>query len=253
MACESWQDKLAAYVDGELSSAEATEFSRHARSCSHCAADVLENVRMKRAIANAGKAYAPRAEFRARMMREILPQRRKSRPSLRRLWVALAVPAALAVVFAIGFVWYPGKDSPERARVYSELIDSHVATLASATPVDVISTDRHTVKPWFEGRIPFSFNLPELQGTEFTLIGGKVAYLRQTPGAHLIYRIGKHEISVFIFPQQQRDDGIFPSKPSSDFSFNIQSWTKGKLRYFVIGDVGSEDLGNLSKLLRNAT
>ena len=76
--------------------------------------------------------------------------------------------------------FYVGRESARRQRVFSELADLHVSALASATPVDVISTDRHTVKPWFQGRIPFSFNLPELQGSEFTLIGGRVTYLAQT-------------------------------------------------------------------------
>jgi anti-sigma factor RsiW len=250
MACEIWQDKLAAYVDGELSSGEAREFGQHARHCSNCSTDVLDSVRMKRAIAIAGKAYSPSSEFRAKMMKSLMPPQRTS---AWRVWRPLAVPAVLAIAFAVGIAMYAGKGSSDQARIYSELTDSHVATLASASPVDVISTDRHTVKPWFEGRIPFSFNLPELQGTEFTLLGGKVAYLHQTPGAHLIYRLRKHEISVFIFPDQQQSGRHFPSKPASDFSFNIQSWEKGQLRYFLIGDVASEDLESLSKLLRDAT
>ena len=183
-------------------------------------------------------------------MKSMVPTRR---PSLLRSWRPLAVPLVLALALALVVAAYLGKTSSERTRIYSELTDSHVATLASASPVDVISTDRHTVKPWFEGRIPFSFNLPELQGTEFSLIGGKVAYLKQTPGAHLIYRLRKHEISVFIFPDRQENGSAFASTPVSDFSFNIQSWTKGQLRYFVIGDVSSEDLDSLSKLLRDAT
>jgi anti-sigma factor RsiW len=250
MACELWQDRLAPYVDGELSSAEAAEFGQHARQCVTCTADVLESVRMKRLVAVAGRAYTPSSEFRVKMMKSMMPTQR---PSLLRSWRPLAVPLVLALALALAVAAYLGKTSSERTRIYSELTDSHVATLASASPVDVISTDRHTVKPWFEGRIPFSFNLPELQGTEFSLIGGKVAYLKQTPGAHLIYRLRKHEISVFIFPDRQQNGGFLATKTTSDFSFNIQSWTKGQLRYFVIGDVSTEDLASLSKLLRDAT
>src|SRR5579863_78943 len=87
-------------------------------------------------------------------------------------------------------------------QVFGELVDQHVATLASLSPVDVVSTDRHTVKPWFQGRIPFTFDLPELQNSEFSLLGGRMAYLEQTPGAQLIYKIRKHEISVFVFQEQ---------------------------------------------------
>jgi anti-sigma factor RsiW len=81
-----------------------------------------------------------------------------------------------------------------------ELADLHVATLASATnPVDVVSTDRHTVKPWFQGKLPFSFNLPEMQNSPLKLIGGRLAYFQQSLGAQLLFEIRKHRISVFIF------------------------------------------------------
>jgi len=88
-----------------------------------------------------------------------------------------------------------GRDLAYRDHVFSEIADLHVSTLASSSPVDVISTDRHTVKPWFQGKIPFAFNLPELQNSEFTLIGGRMTYLDQTPGAHLIY-----DARSIIFP-----------------------------------------------------
>ncbi len=89
----------------------------------------------------------------------------------------------------------------------SELVDQHVATLASSNPVDVVSTDRHTVKPWFEGKIPFTFNLPDLQGSPFALAGGRVAYVKQSPGAELIFRIRQHQISVFIFQERALERG----------------------------------------------
>jgi anti-sigma factor RsiW len=127
-----------------------------------------------------------------------------------------------------------------------------VAALASTNPVDVVSTDRHTVKPWFEGKIPFTFNLPELQNSDFTLVGGRVTYLGQASGAELIYRIRKHEISVFIFQDRAGDLASVPSSPIQAFSFHMESWVKNGLRYFVVGDVGNDDLESLSKLLREA-
>jgi anti-sigma factor RsiW len=127
-----------------------------------------------------------------------------------------------------------------------------VATLASGSPVDVVSTDRHTVKPWFQGKLPFSFNLPELQGTDFTLVGGRVTYLAQSPGAHLIYRLRQHEISVFIFQDRGNETAASASAPISMLSFTVESWTKNGLRYFVVGDVGAQDIESLSKLLRDA-
>ena len=76
------------------------------------------------------------------------------------------------------------------------MADLHVSDLASANPYDVVSSDRHTVKPWFQGKIPFAFNLPEFAGTEFTLLGGRLVYLHQQPAAQLVVGVGKHRISV---------------------------------------------------------
>jgi anti-sigma factor RsiW len=118
--------------------------------------------------------------------------------------------------------------------------------------VDVVSSDRHTVKPWFEGKIPFSFNLPELQGSPFELVGGRVSYLEQSPGAELIFRVRKHLISVFIFQDRAIPAGFSASEAMDARSFHLESWTKGGLRYFVIGDASPEDLRALRDLLRNA-
>jgi anti-sigma factor RsiW len=122
------------------------------------------------------------------------------------------------------------------------LADLHVTTLASANPVDVISSDRHTVKPWFQGRLPFSFNLPDLAGTPFQLIGGRVAWLRQNPGAHLLFQIREHRISAFIF-QERPEWGRAGAAP-----FPCDSWTQGGLRYFLIGDANPSDLRQLRLL-----
>jgi anti-sigma factor RsiW len=250
MACESWREKIDAYADGELSSAEANDFAVHLRQCPDCAADTLERVQMKRALAMAGKRYEASAEFRAQIQRSIAARPSGSR-SRSWLWI-LAAPVALVLILSLAVNLYVGRQEARQARVYGELADLHVATLASANPVDVISTDRHTVKPWFEGKIPFTFNLPELQNTDFTLVGGRVTYLGQMPGAQLIYRIRKHEISVFIFQDRGGDAASLPSGVMPAFSFNVKCWTKNGLRYFVVGDVGSNDIEALTKLLRDA-
>jgi anti-sigma factor RsiW len=249
MACETWREKLDAYVDGELPSAEASALMSHLRGCAACAAEVLERVQLKRTVALAGKSYQPDAEFRARIAQKISG---RSPRHTAWFWKIVLVPAMLVLLMSVALTLYVGRGKADRQRVYGELADLHVATLASGTPVDVVSTDRHTVKPWFAGKIPFTFNLPELQGTDFTLLGGRVTYLEQMPGAHLIYRIRKHEISVFIFQDRNTDAANSTSTPMQLLSFNVASWTHNGLRYFVIGDVGANDLESLSKLLRDA-
>jgi anti-sigma factor RsiW len=249
MSCEVWRAKLDAYVDGELSPPETSLLAEHLRECSGCAADALERVQFKRSVAVAGKRFQPSAEFRARMVNSVTSKTRRDRAWF---WKILVVPAALVLLMSIGVDFYVGRGKEKRERLYSELADLHVSTLASATPVDVVSTDRHTVKPWFEGKIPFTFNLPELQGTDFELVGGRVAYLAQAPGAELIYRLRKHELSVFIFQDRGGEAATMPSWPVQSRSFNIESWKQNGLRYFAIGDVGDKDIEALTKLLKAA-
>jgi anti-sigma factor RsiW len=140
----------------------------------------------------------------------------------------------------------------EEQQLMSELVDQHVATLASANPVDVVSSDRHTVKPWFEGKIPFTFNLPELQGSPFVLAGGRVGYLRQSPGAELIFRVRQHQISVFIFQEHGVEEMRGSESWHTALSFEVRSWSHNGLRYFVIGDASPQDLDKLSELLKAA-
>jgi anti-sigma factor RsiW len=250
MACPEWLEKLDSFVDGELSSDHSRAIEAHLRTCSSCASQALERIQFKRSIRSAGLAFTPRAEFRE-VVRNAITAKSPSRSSFFR-WNWL-VPVLAVVLLAALFATYVDIQQTRREQTYSELADLHVATLASGTPVDVISTDRHTVKPWFEGRIPFTFNLPELQNSDFTLIGGRVTYLEQTPGAHLVYGLRNHRISVFIF-QTDRLPVSFPDNVSSSkrTSFSMQSWTNEGLRYFMVGDVSADDIHKLSVLFQNA-
>jgi anti-sigma factor RsiW len=249
MVCESWKAKLDTCLDGELPEEEMRGFDAHVRNCPSCSADALAHVQMKRAIQVAGKRYAPSAEFRKRMQQKIAAKPQRSFG----LGWTLAVAAAVILVVGTLTSAYLGTRSG-RDQVFSEIADLHVATLASSSPVDVISTDRHTVKPWFQGKIPFAFNLPELQNTEFSLLGARMTYLDQTPGAHLIYDMRKHHISVFVFQERSLsakldDNSVWPKQ----LPFNLETWSQGGLRYFVIGDASAADIDSLAKLFKAAS
>jgi anti-sigma factor RsiW len=244
MGCESWKTQLDSYLDGELPEDEARTFDAHVRSCPSCTADALSRVQMKRAIQVAGKRFTLSTDFRKRVQQSIAA---KPRRGLHLGWIFAAATAVVLLVAGMLTSHYLGA----RNHILSEIADLHVATLASSSPVDVISTDRHTVKPWFQGKISFAFNLPELQNTELTLVGGRMTYLEQTPGAQLIYDVRKHHISVFIFPDgalRANLDGESVSR--KNLPFNMETWSQGGLRYFVIGDASAADLDNLAKLFR---
>lgn len=251
MACESWKSQLDSYVDGELPSEEMRVFGAHIRTCASCASDTLVRVQMKRSIQSAGKHFSPTAEFRNRVQQNIAGRPR--RRSMGFGWIAAT--AILAILVVVGMtVTYIGRDWARHEQVYSELADLHVATLASSSPVDVISSDQHTVKPWFRGKVPFTFDLPELHNSEFSLLGGRITYLGQIPGAHLIYQVRKHEISVFIFPEESlrgKWDGEYPA--AKELSFNMQTWSQGGLRYCLIGDASAGDINSLAESLKRAS
>jgi anti-sigma factor RsiW len=250
MTCEYWAEKLDTYLDGELPSEGARAVDAHLRGCSTCAAEALRRVQLKRTVQEAGQRFTPDPAFRARMQKKFAtPVGSKTRWR----WLPAFVTAtAAALLVASAFVLTVHRERLGQRQLISELVDQHVATLASSSPVDVISSDRHTVKPWFQGKIPFTFNLPELQGSPFVLVGGRVTYLDQSPGAELIFRVRQHQISVFIFQQRGLSDARVNEAMKSPGSFEVRSWDQNGLRYFMVGDASPQDLDKLSEMLKAA-
>ena len=237
--------RLDAYVDGELPDHESQSIQEHLATCRQCAAEALGRMQIKKATRAAGTRFTPSAEFRQRVQQSIAPKRPRvsflTRPALiiaiaAVLVLAIAVPSAIMV------------RNSAREQTLAQLLDMHVAALASANPVDVVSSDRHTVKPWFQGKLPFTFNLPELQASQYSLLGGRLVYFRGRPGAQLIYELRKHEFSVFIV--QDGPSAAVAGEIKNGFS--TESWTSGGLRYVVMSDAGPTDVHALGELMRSA-
>jgi anti-sigma factor RsiW len=247
MVCEYWKAKLDTYLDGEVPGEQMRILDAHLRSCHSCSADALTRVQMKRTIQVAGKHFTPSAEFRGRVRHSIAPKPQRSL-GLEWMFVAAAVILVVGTLTSAHLGTRSGRD-----QVLSEIADLHVATLASSSPVDVISTDRHTVKPWFQGKLPFAFNLPELQNSDFSLLGGRMTYLDQTPGAHLIYDVRKHHISVFVLQERSLPGKLDNSFSPQKLPFNLETWSQGGLRYFVIGDASIADIDSLAELFKAAS
>ncbi len=240
-SCE-WRNKIGLYVDGELEPAAEQAFAGHLQSCADCSAAVLEQQELKKAVRVAAKRFSAPPELYASVRRQINPKER-GRPWLR--WSAIAASTVLLAV--LSFAWL-SRSSASGATV-GQLIDQHVIMLASVNPYDVISEDRHTVKPWFQGKLPFTFNLPELAAdSPFKLMGGKLVYAQHSPGGELVYQVRQHKISVFIF--QARDVRGEPS--AGNQTFVVNGWQQGGLQYYIVTDAAREDADRLRTLLEDA-
>src|SRR5512132_2402716 len=193
MNCEAWQTKLDAYADAELPPETMRTMTEHLSGCPACTAEMVQIMQLKRVTATAGKRYAAPAECRARIRQQIAVK-----PARGGWQWALGLALAAVVVIGLGLAIVLPSRTAARNQLIAGVVDRHVTALASASPVDVVSTDRHTVKPWFAGKLPFTFNLPEVTGSPFTLVGGRMVYVDSRPGAHLIFDVRKHHLSVFI-------------------------------------------------------
>lgn len=203
--------------DGEL------EVQPHLGECLQCANEVLAIVQMKRAIA-ALPRHVGRASARPHGWMGGL------RPALR----LFAIAASIAAVAVLSTLYLRGRDAAR------ELIDMHTTIIASAQPVDVVSTDRHTVKPWFEGRVPFAVDVPDLSKTPFRVAGGRVVFWRGEPDAYLLVTKGAHRISLFAFAGDAPRIAATPQ-------MTIVTWHHNGLSYVAIGDIPRSELEALKE------
>ena len=241
MKC-GWQEKISLYVDGELEPAAQQLFSGHLQECVNCSDLVMELELLKKAVRLAGKRFSAPPQLYADVRRQIHPETRE------RSWLQWGLAAiCLLLLVALGV----SRLSPVREEdsTVAQLVDQHVTMLASANPVDVISSNKHMVKPWYQGKLPFTFNPPELAAdSPFTLVGGRMVYAQHAPGAELVYQIRQHKLSVFIF--QAKDVHGQPS--ATNHAFTVKGWQQGGLQYYVITDAGKQDTDTLQSLLEEA-
>jgi anti-sigma factor RsiW len=233
--------KVALHVDDELDPAAEQEFSTHLRTCPECPAAVSEQMKLKKALRVAGRSYSAPPELHAAVYRAIHRQKSASP-----WWKWALAPLSVLLLGGIVLLSFPG---PQRDPMMTALVDQHTTTLASEHPVDVISDNSHNVKPWFQYKLPFTFNMPDVTGSPFTLIGGKTVYIKQNPSASLLYSYGQHRISVFVL---QAGNGKGRSGSSRDLSFTVDSWSQGGLQFYLVTDASQEAAGKLVSMFRDA-
>jgi anti-sigma factor RsiW len=232
-------DTINAYVDGQLPADEERDAQQHLVACHSCALRVLSTTQLKAATARAGDCFAPTSEVVARLTARLraepgpVARIHSFRPVA---WGSLAAAVMLAVSL---MGWNQFRHSNTLA---AELLDQHLAVLSVDAAPQVISSDRHTVKPWFQGRLPFSFNLPESEALppDTTLKGADLAYFDGQPAALLIFTIHKHQVTVLL--SQQPSELALSEIPKARAGFTIHSTTTSHLHIIAVSDVNPTEL-----------
>lgn len=250
MKCDVWKDKLDAYVDAELPAETMRVMAEHLSGCPVCTSEIVQIMQQKKVTSVVGRRYAPSAELRSRVLKQMA-----GKPK-RRVWqwaTAMAVTALLVVGVGLGVV-APRQRAAASSRLIGGIVDRHVTAMAASSLVDIDSSDWHTVKPWFQGKLPFSFNPPDLSGTDYRLVGGRMVYVDGEPGAHLICDERKHHISVLVFEENKEFERLLSASetPWRSRSFNVQTWSRGGLRFFLVSDTAPQDLGTLAAMWEKA-
>ncbi|KAA6463083.1 anti-sigma factor [Acidobacteria bacterium AB60] len=256
---------LSGLADGELSPEQLAAAQAHLDSCCACTSNALGQALLKVSLAKSGQRYSPSPEFTERLRQEISEETRrpatpvKEASTQRPSWTAgLAVAGwAFALVLLIaGLIavqrnsvfW--GGAAANRTALVAEMFDLHIAALAEGSTLQVLSSDRHTVKPWFQGRIPFTFNLPEQLPSDEKLDGANLVYAEGKPVAQLIYSIGHHKVSVFL----AQGGGAGTTGPSTQArsGFSVSRFTTNGLEGIAISDIDPARLTSLVELIDHA-
>ena len=230
-----------AYCDGELDPANALALERRMLADPRLAAERDRVMALRRAMGRLRPATAPPA-LRARIERAVGMRRPAARPT----WSALAASVALAVAVSSGATWSLFGPGPA-ALAADEVLGNHIRSMMATQPYDVASSDRHTVKPWFNGRIVQSPRVVDLAKDGFPLVGGRVDVIARTPVPSLVYRYEKHLISV----TQTQGLGAPPPTRTTD-GYHVVGWTDGGVSYWAVSDVGEGELKRFVDLFRVA-
>jgi anti-sigma factor RsiW len=232
-----------AYVDGELDPANALALERRMAAEPALAAERARLEALRGALRDRLPREAAPAGLVRRVERTIGTPRATAGPS----WRALAASVMLAVIAGSGGTWLALRPAADN-RFASELVDGHMRALMASQAVDVVSSDRHTVKPWFNGRIPQSPRVVDLAQDGFPLVGGRIDVVGGTPVPTLVYRHRQHVISLLALPATGRGGGA----PRAINGYNLVGWTADGTAYWAVSDLGAADLERFALLFRSS-
>jgi anti-sigma factor RsiW len=247
MSCNRSTTILHGYFDNELDALGAADFERHLEHCANCV-QALEALESMRSSLNAAQLYekAP-AELRKKILVRVGSPRPVTVFPTRAAWQWLAVAAALILATYTGLRVAPSHrgDSYETV-LAAEIIDAHLRSLQPGHLIDVVSTDQHTVKPWFDGKLDFSPPVKDFADQGFPLQGGRIDVVHGRSVAALVYGRRKHFVNVFVWPTDEKDSA---PRSGSQQGYQWTEWRKGGMEFCAVSDAAPSALEQLRSLL----
>ena len=257
MSCELTGSVLHGYLDGELDAARAADFERHLVSCPECVRALEAEENLRSSLQGAALYERAPSALREKLYAELggatpRPSVGSVAPASRRYgswsnrWQWVAVAAALILAALAGWRLLPGQsNSSDQTAVAAAVVDAHLRSLQPGHLEDVVSTDQHTVKPWFDGKLDFAPPVRDFPDQGFSLQGGRLDVVRGRTVAVLVYARRKHFINVFVWPSREGN-----SQPSSGahLGYNWVEWRKNGMEMYAVSDVNAADLDELQRL-----
>jgi anti-sigma factor RsiW len=236
MTCDEARILLHALIDGELDAGHAREVEDHIAGCAACAAELAAYRAMSKAVAGADLRYRAPSALRRRIEAS-LPQ--PQAPSRRAVLRGFAMGSAVSAIAATGLVAIVLRND-DAQRIESEVVSAHLRSLQAGHLTDVLSTDQHTVKPWFNGKLDVAPPVVDLTAQGFTLIGGRLDYVDTRPIAAIVYRRRAHVINLFV--AQTASTERQAAKIETIQGFNIRRWSDRGLNYWAVSDLAADEL-----------
>lgn len=248
MSCELTQNVLHGYLDGELDAARAADFERHLISCAECVTALEAHENLHSSLQRAALYERAPASLRQKVQAELGTRTRASVIPMRNPapWRWLAIAATLLLAVSLGWRLLPGLGGNRGgSELASAIVDAHLRSLQPGHLEDVQSTDQHTVKPWFDGKLDFAPPVHDFVNEGFPLQGGRLDVIRGRTVAVLVYARRKHLINVFVWPTAEPDS---EARSGSQLGYHWLEWRKSGMEFHAVSDVAPEDLAELHRL-----
>lgn len=251
MTCRTALSLVEPFLDGELDASQKAEVEKHLGECQSCA---FIHTRLN-GLGTDLRTLAPRYDAPARLREQVLRSLRQTAKP-RRTWHgfpawprwaagAWAMAATALLTVSIGWNVMLLRSGNAGGEVAQEIVASHVRSLIGDHLLDVPSTDRHNVKPWFNGKLDYSPDVKDFAASGFTLIGGRVDYFDHRPIAALVYKRRQHVINLFVWPSNSA-----PAVPAAVSGFNLDAWSSAGMNYCAISDLNQAELRQFADLYR---